>query len=186
MATAVEPLVEESLPRRCEVVNGGVIEVPPMGAYASEVANRIRDELAVYGRATGRGRPRMDILYRLPLPSDKTRRRRPDVAFVSFERWPEDRPIPYRKNPLDIVPEVMVEVASPTDKADALFAKALEYLAAGADVSWVVLPRVRQAFVFEPGRTPRAVSEADSLDGGGKFPDLRISMARLFPAVAGE
>lgn len=186
MATVVEPLVEENLPRRCEVVNGEIVEVPPMGAYASEIANRVRDELAVYGRTTGRGRPRMDILYRLPLPSDKTRRRRPDVAFVSFERWPEDLPIPYRKNPMDIVPELMVEVASPTDKADALFAKAVEYLAAKADIAWVLLPRVRQAFVFEPGRNPRAVSESDALDGGYKFPDLRIPMAGLFPALADE
>lgn len=184
MASAIEPIAEPQLPDRYEVVNGEIVEREPMSWYAAEVANRIRDRLAQYGLSTGIGRPRNDMLFRLPLAEDRNRQREPDVAFITFERWPEARPLPLRGDPTDVVPELLVEVASPSDKADDLFTKAAEYLEAGGRVVWVVIPSVRQAFIFEPDADPRAVRERGELDGGAAFPDLRIPMAGLFPAVA--
>lgn len=180
MATAIEP----NLPDHYEVVNGQVVEPEPMSWYAAEVANRIRDELGFYGRSTRTGRTRNDMLFRIPLSEDRNRQRAPDVSFITFDRWPEDRPIPIEGDPTDVVPDLFVEVVSPNDKLDDVFAKAEEYLAAGGRVVWVVIPRFRRAFVFEPGADPRPVNERGHLDGGAAFPDLRVPMAGLFPAVA--
>ncbi|MBL8867111.1 MAG: Uma2 family endonuclease [Planctomycetia bacterium] len=183
MAVIAETIPESKLPDRYEVVNGEIVEVPAMGAYASEIANRIRDGLAEYGRRTGIGRPRMDVLYKLPLRNDQSRNRRPDVAFVSFDRWPEDRPMSYSGNPIDVVPELMVEVASPTDVADDIFAKALEYLDAGAKIVWVVVPRVRMCYIFDSEGAPRVIRAEGSLDGGTTFTDLSVPMTGLFPPM---
>ncbi len=43
-----------------------------------------------------------------------SRNRRPDLAFVSFDRWPIDRPMSSRDNAWDVVPDLAVEVTSPT------------------------------------------------------------------------
>lgn len=188
MATVLEPAApaEVALPDHYEVVNGEVVEIPPMSGFASEVANRIRDHLVVYAAARRSGRSRNDMLFRVPLPEDRTRKRVPDVAFVSFDRWPEDRPMPYKGDPVDVVPDLVVEVASPTNKAEELLAKAFDYLRAGTRLVWVVYPRVRQLYAYTGvGETPRLFTEADTLDGGDVLPDFAVPMAGLFPPVTG-
>ncbi|WP_439624629.1 Uma2 family endonuclease [Gemmata sp.] len=185
MSTVIEQTPEQRLPDRYEVVNGQVQETPPMSAFSGETANLIRDELTIYARSSGRGRSRNDLLFRLPLPEDASRNRAPDVAFISFERWPATLPLPYRGNPVDVVPNLMVEVASPTDDAEDLIAKAHEYLRAGAELVWLVFPRVRQLYAYTAvGTAPRLVTEADVLDGGTVLPGFSVPMAGLFPAQA--
>ena len=99
----------------------------------------------------------MDTFYRFPLPEDPTRSRKPDLAFASFDVWPEDRPLPYRGNPVDVVPELMVEVVGPSDKAEDVFDKVFEYLRAGARLVWVVYPRVRQLHAYHDRDQPPRV-----------------------------
>lgn len=177
---------DAQLPDHYEVVNGVIVEVPPMSAYASEVANRIQNELVIYGRASGRGRPRMDMMFRLPLAADTTREREPDVAFISFDRWPENRPLPYKGNPVDVVPDLTVEVASPNDKIEDFLAKAHEYLQAGVRLVWVVYPRLRQLHAHtSPTDPPRIFTDAATLDGGDVLPGFALPMAGLFPPVTG-
>ena len=128
------------LPDRYEVIDGEIQEKPPMSGYSGMVTNRVHRRLGEYGTRTGRGQALMDILYRVPTPEDPGRNRKPDAAFVSFDRLPENQPIPYRDNPLDVIPELVVEVVSPTDSADELDKKIGEYFRAGVQLVWVVYP----------------------------------------------
>jgi Uma2 family endonuclease len=183
MATDLTASSEADLPDHYEVVDGQVVELPPMSGFASEVANRIRDELAYYARASRTGRTRNDMLFRLPLPEDGARNRQPDAAYISFDRWPESRPMPRRGNPVDVVPDVAVEVVSPTDYAEDLFAKVDEYLRAGVRLVWVVFPTLRQVYAFT-GPTALRVFGADAeLDGGDVLPGFRVPVASLIPPV---
>jgi Uma2 family endonuclease len=187
MATVVDDETTVELPDRYEVVNGVIVEVPPMSGFSSEVANRIRDHLTVYAASRRNGRPRSDMLFRIPLPNDRTRSREPDVAYISFDRWPESRPLPYRGNPVDVVPELMVEVASPTDTAEELLAKAHEYLRAGANLVWVVFPLLRQVYAYTAqDAPPRVFGAADALDAGDVLPGFVAPMAGLFPQLIVE
>ena len=52
MVSTLDMIVEPTLPDRYEVVNGEIVEKAPMSGFASEVANRIRDELTLHGRKT--------------------------------------------------------------------------------------------------------------------------------------
>jgi Uma2 family endonuclease len=183
MSVALEPEIKARLPDRYEVINGEVVELPPMSGFASEVANRIQNELVMYGRTSKFGRPRMDMLFRIPLAADRTRNRAPDVAFISFDHWPADRPLPYRGNPVDVVPDLMVEVASPTDEAEDLLAKAHEYLEAGSRLVWLVYPRLRVLHAYESPTRFRIFTAGDELDGGTVLPDFRVPMAQFFPPV---
>lgn len=187
MPTAIENVPEAELPDHYEVVNGKIVEVAPISAFSGEVANRIRDELTIYGRTSRRGRARNDMLFCIPLDEDRTRNRAPDVAFISFERWPEDRPMLYRGNPIDVVPNVAVEAVSPTDDAEDVIAKANEYLRGGVELVWVIFPRLRQLYAYTAANAaPLVFAETDTLDGGTVLPGFSVPMANLFPTIADE
>ena len=56
--------------------------------------------------------------------------RRPDAAFVSAARWPMDREIPVN-DPWDVVPDLAIEVVSPSNSAQEVIDKLGDYFAAG-------------------------------------------------------
>jgi Uma2 family endonuclease len=186
MSATLEPETAIRLPDRYEVINGEVVELPPMSFFASEVANQIRDELALYCRTSRLGRTRNDMMFHVPFPADPTRNRRPDVVFITFDRWPEHRPLPYRGEPGDVVPELIVEVASPNDEAEDLLGKAHEYLEAGARLVWLVYPRLRVIHAYESPTKPRVFTVADELDGGTVLPNFRVPMVHFFPPMIPE
>ncbi|MBY0512560.1 MAG: Uma2 family endonuclease [Gemmataceae bacterium] len=184
MATVLDPTTETPLPDRYEVVNGEVVEKPPMSWLACEVANRLNLELGIYGRTSGRGRPRMDMMFGLPTRRDPGRKREPDLSFTDFARWPADRPLPYEGDVVGVVPNLMVEVASPDNDPDALVGKAREYLRAGAELVWLVYPRAREVHAYAPGGAAnRVFTAADILDAGDVLPGFSVPMAGLFPPV---
>lgn len=186
MSTVIDTKAEAELPDRYEVINGQVVEIPPMSAYAGEIANLIRDELAAFARSSRRGRARNDLLFRIPMADDPNRNRAPDVAFITYDRWPPNRPLRYRGNPIDVVPNLVVEVASLTDDAEDLISKAHEYLRAGAELVWLVFPRVRQLYSYTSvNAPPRVFAEADTLDAGDVLPGFSTPMAPLFPIAEG-
>jgi Uma2 family endonuclease len=185
MSTGRGPTGRSALPDRYEVVDGEVVELPCPSGYASEVANRIRNNLQLYGSTSGLGRSRSAMLFRIPLPTDPERSRFPSVSFTTYHRWPEGRPLPYRGNPVDVVPDLMVEVASPTDQADELVAKAHEYLEAGVRLVWLVYPRSWVVHAYESPTAVRVFTTDMDLDGGAVLPGFRVPVAALFPPLAG-
>jgi Uma2 family endonuclease len=95
--------------------------------------------------------------------------------------------MPYRGNPVDVVPDLTVEVASPTDTVEDFLAKAHEYLLAGVRLVWVVYPRLRQLHAHtSPTASPRIFTDTDTLDSGDVLPGFSVPMAGLFPAMEPE
>jgi Uma2 family endonuclease len=168
-----------------EFVDGRWIETPPMSILAGIVAARLNTYLThhVEEPSPCPGQVVFEMLFRLPLPRDPGRNRRPDIAFVSAERWPIERPIPLRKDAWDVVPDLAVEVVSPTDIAEDLLGKAKEYFQAGARLVWVVYPIQRCIHVYEAWNRIRVVTEADEVDGGEVLPGFRRTLDRLFGPV---
>ncbi len=183
MSIAIEPEIETRLPERYEVINGEVVEAPPMSwTFLGGCQSHPRRTRA-YARASATGRCRNDMLFHVPLPNDPTRNRRPDIAFISYDRWPSDRPLSYRGNPIDVVPDLIVEVTSPTDEAEDLLTKAFQYLASGVRLVWLVYPALRVTYAYESRDALRVFKIGDELDGGTVLPGFRVAMAKLFPEV---
>ena len=114
-----------------EVVDGERIEKPPTSVYSVLVASQLIRKLGRFADDQESGETVSEMLFRLPLKEDANRNRRPDVAYVSFDRWPSDRPKTIRDNAWEVVPDLAVEVISPSDFAEASFHKLLEYFQAG-------------------------------------------------------
>src|SRR5437588_7661560 len=117
-----------------EVVNGEIREVPPMSRLAVFVATVLAQHLGTFASQNKRGLVVVKMLFRLT--TDGGRQRRPDVAFVAYDRLPE--PIFSTDDPpaWDVVPNLAVEVVSPTNTAEEIVQKIQEYLDAGVQLVW--------------------------------------------------
>lgn len=163
---------------RYEIVDGQYVELPPMSADSTGIASDLLVHLSVYGRANGVGRAYAEMLFNLSAPPN--RNRKPDVMFVPFSRWPNGRALPV-DNAWDVLPDLCVEVVSPTDMADKLMDKVREYFQAGVRLVWVVYPRHELVQVYESLTAVRGLGRADTLDGGAVLPGFRLPLAELFP-----
>jgi Uma2 family endonuclease len=188
MATVLDTLEDRAtdeltqLPDFYEVVNGDIVEVPPMSNYAGQVANRLNRAMTIYLLAKDIGDTAIEQLFRIPLPEDRSRNRKPDMAFVSYERWPLSKPFPFTGNARDVVPDIAVEVVSPGDTADDLVAKAREYLRGGVRLVWVIYPLAQEIHAYLPEvRDVRVYFASDELEAGDILPGFHTSVAALFP-----
>jgi Uma2 family endonuclease len=162
-----------------EIIDGIKVDLPPMSSYAVTIANRLGRHIGNHAEQNDLGEASVEDLFNLRLSLD--RNRRPDVAYVSYQRWPKDRPRPTEGDAWDVVPDLMVEVVSPSDKAEELRTKIREYFEAGARQVWVIYPRERSADLFLSLTSVRVLTDRDDLDGGDVLPGFRLPLARLFP-----
>ncbi|MHB1558920.1 MAG: Uma2 family endonuclease [Isosphaeraceae bacterium] len=188
------PVVEVATPPKpqdealFEVVDGRWVEKPTMSYFAGIVSTALSIDLGIYIRqqVPRPGRLAAETLFRIPLAGGGSRKRRPDFAFVSAERWPLDRPMIPRADAWDVVPDLAVEVVSPTDIAQNLLGKVQEYFQAGVRLVWVVYPLQRCIHVFDAWNRIRVLGESDSLDGGVVLPGFQRALDDLFGPVAAE
>ena len=153
-----------------------------MSAYAVRVAFNLARRLANFAESKNLGEAVGEVLFHLPL--ERKRIRRPDAAFVSYQRWPKDRPMPLAGNAWDVAPDLAVEVISPTDLIEEVMDKIAEYFQAGVRLVWVVYPRLRMIQVYESPTRISILTSADELDGGNVLPGFRTPVAALFPETA--
>ena len=159
-----------------EVVDGVYVE-KPMGLIENEIANLLLAYLKPFCRDNQLGRARMEMLFDIP---NSDNNRKPDVAFVSYDRWPADRPLP-RVNAWPVAPDLAVEVISPTDKAFDMVAKVQEYFAGGVRQVWHVYSHTEQVFIFDSPTRVRVLTRGDELTAEPVVPGFRMPMADLFP-----
>ena len=187
MSTAIltEP-AEAEIPRLkgelYEVIDGERVELPPMAILSIWFASLLHEHLAAYARAKKLGRVLSEALFHLPAPV--LRDRRPDVAFVSYERWGQK--VPRERNAWDVVPNLNVEVVSPTDGAEELETKINEYQRVGVDLVWVIYPLTGKVYVHESPTQVRILTPTDVLDGGKVLPGFRLQLAELFAEVEAD
>jgi Uma2 family endonuclease len=168
------PPTEEAL---YEVVNGQRVELPPTSAYATWISSRLGHRLGPFAETHALGTVVLEMLF--ILDAERDLRRRPDLAFVSSQRWPLGREIP-ETGDWEVVPDLAVEVVSPNDLFQDVLAKMREYFQAGVSQVWIVLPAERQVYVYKSPTAVRILASSDELEGGTLLPGFRLSVATLF------
>jgi Uma2 family endonuclease len=162
---------------RYEVVNGQRVEMPRMGAFEGVLANVLCWHLASYCQSSRVGWPFVEILFLLDAASGL--KRRPDVAFVSHERWPEGKPVS-SDDAWNVVPDLAVEVVSPTNSATEIAQKVQDFLRCGVRLVWVVYPRQDEVYVYDSSSHAKILHHTDELDGGSVLPGFWLPLAKFF------
>jgi len=162
-----------------EIIDGQKVELPPMSALSAFISFQLMSHVNFFVLGHDLGRSGTELLFRLPPPLE--RNRRPDGGFVSYQRWPKNRPMPASENAWDVVPELAVEVVSPTDFVEELLEKIEEYFRVGVQLVWVVYPRLRVIHVYDSYTKIRVLARTDTLDGGSVLPGFTLPLVKLFP-----
>lgn len=103
--------------------------------------------------------------------------REPDVAFISAEKRPLDvRNTGY----IEVAPDLVIEVASPSDRASGLNEKARMWLSHGVGLVWMVYPETRTVGVHQSDISTVTLHEDDTLDGGAALPGFSCAVRELF------
>lgn len=101
----------------------------------------------------------------------------PDLAFVRRERVPAGG---LTKKFWPGAPDLAVEIMSPGDTPAEARKKAVDWLAAGARMVWVVDPKRRTVTVHRSPGDVATLGEGDELDGGEVVPGFRCKVAEIF------
>ena len=100
---------------------------------------------------------------------------KPDIAFVSTERLPDDRgkgsPVP---------PDLAIEVVSPSDKHYDVTEKALAYLKAGTRLVWVIEPVAKTVTIYRSETGFTLLNYEDTLTGEEVVEGFTCPVAELF------
>ena len=79
-----------------------------------------------------------------------------------------------------MVPDLAVEVVSPSNGAAEIAGKIRDYFQTGTSLVWVIYPETRQVYVYTSVSDVRILIEPADLDGGDLLPGFHISLSRLF------
>ena len=182
MATITMPETAETIesPRgsdeiRYEIVDGQIVETSPMGAYPNKLASILGIQLGSFLLSHPTGQVLFETIFRF----DRRNQKRPDVAFVSHERWPEGRLTP-EGDPWDVIPDLAIEVVSKNDIAWEVLGKVHFYLRTGVRSVWLVFPIESVVYVHESATQLQVLTRDDVLDGGEIVPGFRLPLASLF------
>jgi Uma2 family endonuclease len=162
-----------------EVVEGKFVETPRMGAFESVIASILQTYLGPFAMEKELGRVATETLF--VLSETRKLRRRPDVAYVSYERWPRNRRVPGTEA-WGVVPDLAVEVVSPSNTADEVLGKIREYFQAGVRRVWVIYPTEEQAYVYRSPTKNVILTTSDEFDGEDVLPGFRLGLSKLFEA----
>jgi len=99
-----------------------------------------------------------------------------DVLFISHERLEQGQSEGF----LDVPPELIVEIMSPTNSWEDMRRKLKEYFDVGVDTVWVVEPSNRAVQVYRGIDDVQTLEEGDTLRGNGPLDGLTIDIAALF------
>lgn len=166
--------------RGAELVDGTIVE-KQMANESSWLGGEILILIGLYIRDRKLGRvfgPENGLKIWAAHPD---RVRKPDVTFIRSGKLPGNRPV---RGWQTTVPDLVVEVVSPSDEAEDLERKLSEYREAGVPLIWVVYPGTRSAQVLTQ-KSRLDVGANGDLDGGNVLPGFSLSLEELFKGLEG-
>jgi Uma2 family endonuclease len=165
---------------RYELVQGRLVRMPPTNYEHSHVGMKLLVALHSFAELHGLGEVTMaETGFLLSRPNEPDTVLAPDIAFLSASRVPTPGSPDWKGFPR-LAPDLVVEIASPSQGRSEMAVKTRLWLAAGVRQVWVVWPAARQVDVWEPDRdTPTSLTDRDQLDGGSVLPGFTCPLAHI-------
>ena len=154
-----------------EYVKGKLIPMAPPTMEHGEISMNLSVLLSLHIRENQLGR-----LY--PADTDfklGDRLVKPDIAFVSTARLPENK-----RQASPVAPDLAVEVLSPSDIQYRVLEKAFAYLNAGTRLVWVIEPVGQTVTVYRSQTDIKTLTYKDKLTGEDVVEGFSCQVAQLF------
>ena len=164
-----------------DLIDGELFEMSPPGGLHGELAYMIARYIGNFIEEHGLGTVTVETGYH---PPDNRRiLLSPDVAFLSSAKI--SRPLPDKYIP--VMPDLAVEILSPSDTFRQVRRKAAVYLRYGTQLVWIVLPAEKGVDVCRSVDGSRLdiefVGNEGSLSGEQILPGFELELELLFPAT---
>ena len=157
--------------RKWELLDGELIEVPSATPEHNLILMRLSSLLHTFAvpRRLGVVLPETDLAVRA------NTRLRPDFGFFSAETW---RKVDVKRVPVVQIPDIAVEIISPSETSTTINRKVEAYLKWGVREVWLIEPEIRTLFVHTLAGAQR-LSEGAFLTPD-LVPGFRLQIADLF------
>ena len=163
---------------RGELIRGVLHETMPTGHEHGRVVINLAAELRHFAKQHRLGTV-VGSDSGIWLERDPDTVREPDIAFTSAERLPVDhRVMGYS----EVVPDLVVEVVSPSDSRRAVLDKVAMWTGHGVRLVWVVHPGPRTVEVHTAEGRVSALGIEDDLDGMDVVPGFLCPVSAVFEA----
>ncbi|MBD2775034.1 Uma2 family endonuclease [Iningainema tapete] len=173
--TDVEQVQREHPDWQVELQDGKIVIMGPCDDISSEIGVEFSRLLANWVRPKRLGRV-YDSSGGFILPNSDLRA--PDVSFVKAQRLPRSR-----RNFVNLVPDLAVEIKSKTDRLKPLKEKINLYLELGTQVGILIDPDKEMLTVYRTEQDPIILQNNDVLTLPDLFPGWELPIAELWPPV---
>jgi Uma2 family endonuclease len=164
-----------------ELVDGRLVE-RPMGLKSSRISGKLLRLMGNFCDANSMGWLfNADAGYQC-FPDAPNKVRKPDVSFIRKERLPADQE---PEGHSLIAPDLAVESISPNDLFEEVAVKVEEYLTAGVQLVWVLVPSTRTVLVYRPSGPGTILRASDELSGEDVLPGFRCRVSDIFQPPPG-
>ncbi|MBW4464288.1 MAG: Uma2 family endonuclease [Pegethrix bostrychoides GSE-TBD4-15B] len=171
----LEHLQQQNPDYRMELIDGQVRVMSPSGYESDEVAAEVTRLLGNWVRPRKLGRiTGSSAGFDLP----ELGVRAPDASFVTAERL--------RRAPrsfAQLVPDLMVEVKSPSDSVEALEAKIMRFLELGAQVGILINPEAETVRLYRFNQVVESLTSSDLLTVPELLPGWEVRVSDLWSPV---
>ena len=106
--------------------------------------------------------------------------REPDAAWISDERLAPLPPRGQRPAFPAVVPDLVIEVRSPSDRLPQQQRKMEEWIAYGVRLGWLVDPKEGRIYIYRPGAEVEILERPDTISGEPELPGLEIDCTDIW------
>jgi Uma2 family endonuclease len=159
----------------CELVDGRIVPMSPTGGRHGLIELSLGSALQHFVREHHLGWVMTGEvgIYTRRHPD---RIRGADVVFLSSQRWPDGPPNGF----LEVAPDLVVEIMSPSDRWQDVRQKLTEYFAIGVRWVWIVEPENQTVLVFRSTIDMQQCGIDAMLVGEGILEGFTLTVASLF------
>lgn len=160
-----------------ELIDGEIVEKTMPGSMHGGTVGEMLIELGLFLRTQPIARMETEVRH---ADVDHEWVFLPDISVTKRDRRP---PRGEESGPIEVMPDLAIEVLSPDDRPGRVARRIEYYLRSGVTLIWIVDPEDESVAVFERGAASRDVRSPDKLSGAPVLPGFELDLGDLFARV---
>ena len=160
--------------------DGRVLAMTPTGSETGGRNSELSFQLQRFARSATHWKA-FDSSSGFRLPDDSVLS--PDASLVRLDRW-QALTQEQRRGFAPLCPDLVVELASPSDEGPralaALRSKMAAYQANGARLGWLLIPHQQAVEIWPASGDPQRCENLPVLEAGAEFPGLQLQLEEIW------